>query len=158
MIRPCSFAFALVALGIAFAPRLAHADSPPPNIAGCSGKKAGDGCKTDVGAPGKCAEQTCSRIDYSKRPPGSATYPCILCVESKGSSSGSTSSGSTSSGTLAPVTSGTSGTSGGSSATGGPGAGKSGCATAPARSSDRDALPLGIGLALAGLALVRRRG
>lgn len=138
----------LVVLAFASVPGIARADVPPPNVSGCNGKKAGEACKTDSGSVGQCAAQTCSRLDYSQTPPGSVSYPCTICVEASGASSGGTSSGT--------AEKGSSGTSGGSSATGGTGPTRSGCATSPGAPVSASAAV--IGLALAGIALARRRG
>lgn len=67
--------FALVALLT-----LAHADVPPADTEGCSGKAAGDACRTDAGEDGGCVTSTCSRLDYSNgTPPSSVQYECLLC-------------------------------------------------------------------------------
>jgi hypothetical protein len=61
-------------------PRPLRADVPPPNSAQCNGKNAGDTCTTDDGKSGACASSTCSKLDYSDgTPPGTKTYPCLLC-------------------------------------------------------------------------------
>lgn len=137
---------------VVLASAAAQADVAPPNSSQCGGKKAGDTCKTDDGKQGTCVESTCSRLDYSKQPPGTTSYACMLCnAEGAGASSGGTSSGGSG-------TSGTSGTSGGSSATGGPPApAKSGCAAAPVAQDGASTLVLAaLGVAL--LVTRRRRG
>lgn len=59
---------------------VAHADVPPANTEGCSGKAAGDACTTDAGEDGGCVTSTCSRLDYSNgTPPTSVDYECLLC-------------------------------------------------------------------------------
>lgn len=59
---------------------VAHADVPPADTEGCSGKAAGDACQTDAGEDGGCVTSTCSRLDYSNgTPPGSVEYECLLC-------------------------------------------------------------------------------
>ena len=68
----------------------ALADVAPPNIRGCTGKKAGDACAMDTGSSGVCQKRTCYRNDYSKGvPPTSAPYPCLMC-EPKGKKGGPT--------------------------------------------------------------------
>jgi len=70
-----SSALVLVAL-----PRPVRADVPPPNSAQCNGKSAGDSCTTDDSKAGACVSSTCSKLDYSDgTPPGTKTYPCLLC-------------------------------------------------------------------------------
>lgn len=59
---------------------VARADEAPPNVSPCGQKMAGDACSTDDRKDGACAPQTCSRIDYGKKPPGTASYPCLTCV------------------------------------------------------------------------------
>ena len=61
----------------------AFADEPPTDASGCNGRKAGDSCKTDAGADGACEARKCSRIDYSKSPPGSREVDCLICVATK---------------------------------------------------------------------------
>ncbi len=138
-------------VAVVLASAAAQADVPPPNSSQCGGKKAGDTCKTDDGKQGTCIESTCSRLDYSKQPPGTTSYACMLCnAEGAGASSGGTSSGGSG-------TSGTSGTSGGSSATGGPPApAKSGCSAAPVSHDGTTFALAALGVAL--LATRRRRG
>jgi hypothetical protein len=61
-------------------PSLARADVPPPNLAGCDMKKAGDACVKDDDSDGTCVQQKCSKLDYSNgTPPTSVEYDCILC-------------------------------------------------------------------------------
>lgn len=111
-----------IALFVLVSSPAARADVPPPNST-CGGKKAGEACQTDDKKPGTCADQKCSRLDYSQSPPSSVQYDCLLCVaDGAGASSGGTSSGTTSSGASST---------GGSSASGGDSSSKSGCATAP---------------------------
>jgi MYXO-CTERM domain-containing protein len=78
MTRASILAFALLAsLSL---PSLARADVPPPNLAGCDMKKAGDACVKDDDSDGSCVQQKCSKLDYSNgTPPTSVEYDCLLC-------------------------------------------------------------------------------
>jgi|GEM_PF-1791098 len=78
MTRASILAFALLAsLSL---PSLARADVPPPNVAGCDMKKAGDACVKDDDSDGSCVQQKCSKLDYSNgTPPTSVEYDCLLC-------------------------------------------------------------------------------
>jgi hypothetical protein len=78
MKRASILAFALLAsLSL---PTLARADVPPPNLAGCDMKKAGDACVKDDDSDGTCVQQKCNKLDYSNgTPPTSVEYDCILC-------------------------------------------------------------------------------
>jgi hypothetical protein len=61
-------------------PHPARADVPPPNLAGCDMKKAGDACLKDDDSDGTCVQQKCTKLDYSNgTPPTSVEYDCILC-------------------------------------------------------------------------------
>jgi hypothetical protein len=61
-------------------PSPARADVPPPNLAGCDMKKAGDACVKDDDSDGTCVQQKCTKLDYSNgTPPTSVEYDCILC-------------------------------------------------------------------------------
>ncbi|MCK6588157.1 MAG: hypothetical protein HUU21_21930 [Polyangiaceae bacterium] len=58
----------------------ARADVPPPNLAGCDMKKAGDACVKDDGSDGSCVQQKCTKLDYSNgTPPTPVEYDCLLC-------------------------------------------------------------------------------
>lgn len=60
---------------------LAWADVPPPDVAGCQGKQAGDACERDDRSAGTCAKATCSRNDYSEGPPPKTVdYECLKCA------------------------------------------------------------------------------
>lgn len=72
---------AAFSLAAALVAPLARADVPPPNSSQCGTKKAGEACTTDDGKSGACKVSTCSRLDYSQTPPGSASYECTLCDE-----------------------------------------------------------------------------
>lgn len=57
-------------------PAVSLADSIPPDVAACNGKKAGDTC----GSGEKCVAATCMVADYSDgSPPGSKTVDCLKC-------------------------------------------------------------------------------
>ncbi|MFO0600529.1 MAG: hypothetical protein U0228_34800 [Myxococcaceae bacterium] len=59
----------------------AWADIAPPDLAGCTDKKAGDECKRDDGSAATCVTATCSRNDYSNGPPPkSVSYECLQCT------------------------------------------------------------------------------
>jgi hypothetical protein len=78
MNRASILAFALLASLSLPAP--ARADVPPPNLAGCDMKKAGDACVKDDDSDGTCVQQKCSKLDYSNgTPPTTVEYDCILC-------------------------------------------------------------------------------
>jgi hypothetical protein len=78
MKRTSILAFALLASLSLPAP--ARADVPPPNLAGCDMKKAGDACLKDDDSDGTCVQQKCSKLDYSNgTPPTSVEYDCTLC-------------------------------------------------------------------------------
>lgn len=54
-------------------------EAPPPSFFACEGKKVGDACDGDDG-PGRCAAETCSKLDYSQgTPPGTLHYDCLQC-------------------------------------------------------------------------------
>ena len=90
-----------ILLVVLVAPRVLRADVPPPNVAQCNGKTAGDTCTTDDSKPGACASSTCSKLDYSDgTPPGTTTYPCLICTAGTAPSSTTTS---TSSGSTTPT-------------------------------------------------------
>ena len=82
------FAVPAAALLVVAGASLARADEAPPNVSPCGAKKAGDACTTDDRKDGACAPQTCTRLDYSKRPPGTASYPCLTCVAGAKATSG----------------------------------------------------------------------
>jgi hypothetical protein len=85
-------------------PRTLRADVPPPNSAQCTGKNAGDTCTTDDSKAGACQSSTCSKLDYSDgTPPGTKTYPCLLCTAGAPSSTTTTTSTSTSSASATPT-------------------------------------------------------
>lgn len=59
---------------------LVWADVPPPDVAGCQGKQAGDACERDDRSAGTCVKATCSRNDYSEGPPPKTVdYECLKC-------------------------------------------------------------------------------
>ena len=69
----------LVALLLVFAAP-ARADIPPPDTSACRSAAASAVCKTDDGANGTCAKDTCSGLDYSNGvPPSERTYECLVC-------------------------------------------------------------------------------
>ena len=72
----------------------ARADVPPPNAAGCDGKKVAESCEQSSGAPGTCAASTCTRLDYGNRndagAPTPAAYDCLLCQPGSASDGGAT--------------------------------------------------------------------
>jgi hypothetical protein len=79
--RGKTFGSMCAALLLLLAP-VASADVAPPNIGGCSSKKAGDTCKTDRNVGGVCTTSRCSKLDYSQGiPPSSINYDCLLCQE-----------------------------------------------------------------------------
>ena len=71
---------AALAFSLALFAGTAHADLAPPDVSGCSGKKAGDACNKDDKSEGTCATSKCSKNDYSDgTPPGTITYDCLVC-------------------------------------------------------------------------------
>ena len=83
-------------LGLSFVfvsfPYAAQADLPPPNAAGCSEKRAGNGCTRSGGGVGICVASRCSKRDYSCQTDAGygcgVEYDCLLCQPSAGRDSG----------------------------------------------------------------------
>lgn len=123
-------------------PYAARADLPPPNAAGCSEKRAGNGCTRSGGGVGICVASKCSKRDYSCQTDAGhgcgVEYDCLLCQPSAGRDSG-----------LVPDDSTDAGTTDGNV--------PDGCAIA-ARPSSALAFPLAVAvLAVVGLARRKRR-
>ena len=65
-------------------PLAARADIPPPETEPCKSASAGQAC-TYQGAKGTCQQSTCTGLDYSvdASVPGSRTYECLKCLDTK---------------------------------------------------------------------------